>query len=129
MRPDGRRKKKLIIAFHFQFANQAAWKCGDCRKQGLERQRGCPLVEVESAGTARRRMVWARREVVAFSCPKALIRADSLRWLEEFSAWKASGNTDFMSLAARTAEAFFILEQELRAEQNYARQDSQYGTQ
>jgi hypothetical protein len=127
--PDGRRKKKLIIAFHFQFANQAAWRCGDCRKQGLERQRGCPFIQIEGTGTERRRIVWARREVAAFSCPKALIRAESLRWLEEFSAWKASGGIHLMRLPARTAEAFFVLEQELGAEQNYARQDSQYGTQ
>jgi hypothetical protein len=129
VRPVGRRKKKLIIAFHFQFANQASWKCGDCRKQSLERQRGCPLIQIEATGTERRRIVWARREVVAFSCPKALIRAESMRWLEEFSAWKASGGADLTRLPARTAEALLILEQELRAEQNYARQESQYGTQ
>jgi len=58
-------------------------------------------------------MVWARREVTVQSCPKALIRAASMRWLEEFSAWKAGGGGDLMGHPARTAEAFFVLEQEL----------------
>ncbi len=27
----GRRKKKLLIAFHFQFSSPAAWNCDTCR--------------------------------------------------------------------------------------------------
>ena len=126
MRADGRRKKKLIIAFHFQFANQAAWKCGECRKHGLELLRKCPWRKPEAA--AKSRMVWARGEVVADSCPKGSIRAESLRWLEEFSVWKTGGSAPLTRLPARTAEAFLVLEQQLRAEQNYARQDNQDGT-
>ena len=126
MRPHGRRTKKLIIAFHFQFANQAAWKCGDCRKRSLERQRACPYLEADRDRSAAQ-IVWARRAVVAHSCPKGLIRAESLRWLEEFSAWKTGASGNLLALPARTAEAFFVLGQELRAEQNYARQDSQRG--
>ena len=35
------RKKKLIVAFHFQLGNHSAWNCGPCRKSGLERKRRC----------------------------------------------------------------------------------------
>ena len=122
MRADGRRKKKLIIAFHFQFANQAAWKCGDCRKQGLERGRNCPWL-TPGVGV-RPRIVWARGEVTARICPQGSIRAESLRWLEEFTVWKAGGCPRLTHLPARTAEAFLVLEQQLRAEQNDARQDN-----
>lgn len=69
----------------------------------------------------RPRIVWARREVVARMCPKSLITADSLKRLEEFSAWKSGGGGNLLRLPARTAEAFFVLEQELRSEQNHAR--------
>ena len=33
--------KKLLVAFHFHFANQAGWKCDDCRRTGLENKRRC----------------------------------------------------------------------------------------
>ena len=72
--------------------------------------------------------MWARRAVIAHSCPKGLILGESLRWLEEFNAWKAGAGINLLGLPARTAEAFVVIEQELRAEQNYARQDSQHGT-
>ena len=29
---DGRRTKKLLVAFHFQFSNQAGWECDACRR-------------------------------------------------------------------------------------------------
>jgi hypothetical protein len=48
-----------------------------------------------------------------------------MRFLEEFSAWKAGGGGNLLRLPARTAEAFFVLEQELRAEQNHGRQQDQ----
>lgn len=126
MRTHGRRKKKLIIAFHFQFANQAAWKCGDCRRQGLERQRGCPFLPPEEG--SKPRIVWARRETIAHQCPKGAVTAASLRRLEEFAVWKSGGGQRLMTLPAKTAEAFLVLEQELRAEQIHARQDHQNGT-
>ena len=126
MRALGRRKKKLIIAFHFQFANQAAWKCGDCRLQGLERQRACPFLP--NGSPHRPRIVWARREVTTTRCPKGSITAASLKWLEEFAVWKSGGGQRLMALPAKTAEAFFVLENELRAEQNHARQNHQDGT-
>jgi hypothetical protein len=50
------------------------------------------------------------------------MRAESIRFLEEFSAWKAGGSMNLLELPARTAEAFFVLEQELRSEQNHAKQ-------
>ena len=31
-RADAARTKKLIVAFHFQFSNQAGWRCDVCRR-------------------------------------------------------------------------------------------------
>jgi len=40
--------------------------------------------------------------------------------LEEYYAWKLFGTTDYYRLAARLVEAIFVLENELRSEQNDA---------
>ena len=40
-RAERRRKKKLLVAFHFQFSNQAGWECDACRRSGLEIRRRC----------------------------------------------------------------------------------------
>ena len=65
-----RRTKKLIVAFHFQFANQAAWRCDECRSQGLDQKRRCARKPIIVAA----RTVWARHGVAALSCPKSTIR-------------------------------------------------------
>ena len=41
VRAVGGREKKLIVAFHFQFSNQAGWECDACRRAGLEVRRRC----------------------------------------------------------------------------------------
>jgi hypothetical protein len=103
--------KKLIIAFQFQFANQAAWKCDACRRSGLVQERGCAF-----AGAAERpRPVWARRGVAAARCPKSVITGESLALVEEFLAWKLAGG-DVNMRAAKSVDAFFALEMEWRKE-------------
>jgi hypothetical protein len=37
-----------------------------------------------------------------------------LRWIEEFFTWRMSGKGDLRQYPARTADAFFTLEQEMR---------------
>jgi len=108
-----RRTKKLIVAFHFQFANQAAWRCGQCRKDGLERGRNCGWLP---GSDKPKRVVWARRSVAIDSCPVSYVSAESDALLQEFQVWKLFGGLDVFNLPARTAEAFCILENELRAE-------------
>lgn len=112
MRIDRERTKKLIVAFHFQFANQAGWRCEDCRASGLERIRRCGWLAFDQAN----RPVWARRTVALDSCPVSYITGESKALLEEFEAWKMFGGRDVFSLPARTAEAFCVLEKELRGE-------------
>ena len=55
------RKKKLIVAFHFQFSNQAGWKCDACRRSGLERERRCGWLGWPHDGRARLRCGRGRR--------------------------------------------------------------------
>ncbi|MBI4876804.1 MAG: hypothetical protein HY822_19380 [Acidobacteria bacterium] len=103
-----------MVAFHFQFANRAGWRCEECRKNGLERKRRCGWLAGELRGE--RHVVWARRSVRVDECPKSLVTAESVSLVEAFAAWKLAGGGDAGGLAARTADAFCVLESELRAE-------------
>ena len=114
MRPHGGRAKKLIVAFHFQFSDQAKWRCDVCREKGLEQQRACGFLS-KREGTGRQ-IVWARGNVAVTECPRSLIRAESLEFLERYYAWKISGKKDLTKLSARQAEAFLILENEWKKE-------------
>ena len=110
----GERKKKLIVAFHFHFANQAAWKCDECRANGLTEKRRCGFLFGHGDGPAK--PVWIRRTAIANQCPKSLITPDSAAWLDEFFAWKLNTSRNMTELPARTADAFLVLDREWRAE-------------
>ena len=116
VRPLRRRKKKLIVAFHFQFSNQAAWKCDTCRSQGLDSKRRCGWSAENSV--APERLVWTRRHVRLSECPKPLISAQSEQWLEEYQARRVFGFGDIAALPARTVDAYCVLEKELAGERN-----------
>jgi hypothetical protein len=49
-------------------------------------------------------------------CPKSLITADSLTFIEEFQVWKRFGCTDISAMHARKVEALSILENEWQKE-------------
>lgn len=108
-----RRKKKLIVAFHFQFANQAGWKCDGCRRAGLDGKRRCGWQKTREGSAA---PVWARSEHAISECPKSYITASSQTLLEEFNVWKLFGGGELHKTAARSVEAICILEEELRRE-------------
>jgi hypothetical protein len=116
VRFDGRRKKKLIVAFHFQSSSQAAWRCDECRRQGLEIRRRCGWLPVERRGP--RKLVWARGRTASEECPKSLITPQSLEWVERFFAWKFAGETLLDEMDARQADAFLMLEREWRTGSN-----------
>ena len=115
MRTIGRRTKKLVVAFHFQFSNQAGWKCDACRKSGLESKRRCGWLKGGDAVISGA-PVWARGRTAVSTCPKSYVTPESLGLLEQFYAWKLFGNTDPNTLPARTVDAFFVLEKELMEE-------------
>lgn len=115
MRPERARAKKLIVAFHYQLANQAAWKCDICRRSGLEKKRRCGWLA--STDDGREQVIWARGRISITSCPTSYITAESQALLEEFHAWKLIGAVDLYHMPARVVEAIFILENELRLEQ------------
>ena len=51
-------------------------------------------------------------------CPKSMISAQSLQYLELFSSWRQLGGGCDLSMNAKTVEAIVLLEQEWLAEQN-----------
>jgi hypothetical protein len=62
------------------------------------------------------RAVWARKHAVAERCPKSLISAQSLAWIEQYSGWRLAGAGGYRSMDARQLEAFSVLEEEAMAE-------------
>ena len=116
MRADGDRKKKLIVAFHFQFANRAGWDCDACRKNGLEVKRRCGFLSAEARGEPR--LVWIRKRAQADECPKSMVTGESLALLEEFFVRRRLGIVEGMETAARKVDAFLILRQEMDEEKD-----------
>jgi hypothetical protein len=116
VRPERARKKKLIVAFHFQFSNQSGWNCDECRKSKLEMKRRCAWVPAALLTPAR--PVWTRSRIHTEVCPKSLVQPESMAWIEEFAAWRRLGGLRMDRMSARQVDAFLILEEELRTEQN-----------
>ena len=57
------------------------------------------------------RPVFARGKTVAFHCPKSIITAQSLSFIEQFVYWKRCGG-DLWSLDAKSADAILVLQEE-----------------
>ena len=110
-----------MVAFHFQFSNQAGWKCDTCRKSGLEKRRRCGWLGggQESGGAP----VWARNDVVLHECPRSHITAESECLVEDYLVRRRLGGLQFSELTARQAEAFLILEKALLTEMKHGQQD------
>lgn len=121
MRFDGRRKKKLKVAFHFHIAAPRGWDCDECRIQKLEVKRRCGWVPQEQLTEPK--PVWIRRSAATESCPKSSITTQSLEWLEEFAAWRG-GYLSKEGLTARQIQAFQLLEEEVIGEAQNAKQSS-----
>ena len=115
---DGDRKKKLIVAFHFsrseETGNQGAgWNCEQCRRQGLEARRRCGFIAEDKRGP--KRVVWTGGAIGIDECPKSYMDPRSLEWLERYFTWRLLG-LERRELTARQAEAFLVIESELRSE-------------
>jgi len=118
MRTITRRTKKLIVAFHFQSSDQAAWKCDICRRSGLDKKRKCGWLNqgaVESGGP----IVWAAPGIVLDTCPKSYISAESLTTLEVFSARKLLGAKPVEECPARLVDGLCVLEAEVLRKENH----------
>jgi hypothetical protein len=112
MRAERARKKKLIVAFHFQLASaqlagRAGWDCGSCRQTGLERKRRCGFLPEDQRGEPR--IVWGRKQVQTQECPKSSITGESVAFLEEYFVGTRLGIPMADDLDARKADAFLIL--------------------
>jgi hypothetical protein len=61
--------------------------------------------------------VWARKGVSLQTCPKSYVTGASLALVEEFLVRRGLRGNEFPELSARQAEAFFILEEAIAAEE------------
>jgi hypothetical protein len=96
------------------FANQAGWKCDDCRRSGLEKRRRCGWLGIPEDASLP--PVWVRKAAVLGTCPTSYISAESESLIEEFFVRRRLGEWSFDELSARQVEAFVILEQALAQE-------------
>jgi hypothetical protein len=62
--------------------------------------------------------------VVAFHCPKSIITAQSLYFLEQFRMWKEFGGGAPWSIEAKAAEAILLLEELWRRENEHGEEKS-----
>ena len=118
MRAQRERKKKLILAFHFQFANRAGWDCESCRRHGLEVKRRCGFIAAEKRGV--QRVVWARKEASSEECPKSAVTGASLSLVEDFFVGRRLGFPSVSDTEARKVDAFLILQNEMEREERDA---------
>jgi len=63
-----------------------------------------------------KRLVWARKEVAIHTCPVSYITPQSQTFLEKYAVWKLLGERFSGTRAARTVDAFCVLEGELKKE-------------
>jgi hypothetical protein len=75
--------------------------------------RNCAWVQID--GHAQARVVWARAGIFSTQCPKSIVTAQSMYFLELFRWWKEGGG-GLWELQAKAAEAVMVLEQAWRME-------------
>ncbi len=80
---------------------------------GLAEVRRCAWIGAKEKTPAR--LVWARGKNVAFHCPKSIITAQSLSFIQQFLYWKGCG-VDLWSLDAKSADAILLLQDEFEKE-------------
>ena len=63
------------------------------------------------------RIVWGRKRMHVYECPKSLVTGESLSLLEEFFVRRRLEIPDSLDLEARKVEAFLILRDLMEKEQ------------
>ena len=95
-------------------ADQARWKCDECRRQGLERRRRCGFLP--EAERDPRKLVWVHGGTGAHECPKSLVTPASAEFVEKYFVWRTAGAMGWAELSAREADAFQMFDEEWRSE-------------
>ncbi len=116
MRVERRRKKKLLVAFHFSRANKTAWECDSCRRAGLESVRNCAMHDGGQDSDNSETIVWAHRDIIVDRCPICIISAASVAWLDRYYIWKTAGCQLNEEMSSRDMEAFLTLMEVERSE-------------
>jgi hypothetical protein len=61
--------------------------------------------------------------VLALHCPKSIITAQSLYYLEQFRVWKQFGGENLWSMESKLAEALMVLDQVWQRENQSGEQE------
>lgn len=69
------------------------------------------------------KVIWARGAVLAKSCPKSLITAESIRFLEMHRVWKSFGKGWPGAMEARAADAIELIERAWTEEYERTKQE------
>jgi hypothetical protein len=70
------------------------------------------------------KLIWARRTVSLFTCPKSYITGESLALLDDFFSQRRLGRSDVEYMTARHADAFLVLEDAMAMEMTDGPRDS-----
>jgi hypothetical protein len=72
----------------------------------------------ESAADSR--AVWARGPIILRRCPKSVITAQSLYYIEQFKIWKQMGG-NVWEMDAKSVDALVLLEREWQTENEHGK--------
>jgi hypothetical protein len=80
----------------------------------LEHRRRCGWLRTGSEDQTEERIVWAAGGLTCSRCPKSLLNASSLNWIETFGAWQRLGRPAGFRMRAKDMDAMVILSEEMR---------------
>lgn len=84
----------------------------------MEESRQCGWRGERQAGV---KAVWARYGSATNRCPKTVITADSVAWLDQWAIWRQTGRGVSAEWSAKDLEAMAVLEQAWERMQHEAR--------
>ena len=69
------------------------------------------------------RTVWARGQIASTQCPKSVISAESLRYLDLYRSWRSLGKGLDLQYDAKIADALELLENESMKEEEHGKEE------
>jgi hypothetical protein len=80
----------------------------------LERRRRCGWLRAGAGDSEEERIVWAGGGLTCSRCPRSLLSASSLNWIETFGTAQRTGHLAGVRLWAKDVDAMVVLSEEMR---------------